>query len=326
MRAMCFAAWSGVRDIRHVLGRGFLLAAHVGLVSVLVGLSSGWVARSIDDLRAARDLSRSGAMYFVAGQVQPDPTSDQLAALRKHLQDLFADGEAYAILPARGTGAHRARPVTIYGDPGGANATDSGYLDPWLDFRTWDQDRVVHGEQAELASADRQMLAEVAARVVLTAPDAELVASHLQVSQPVITLQPRWFSDKITLDFAPELRGRSAFLAVFVAAMVTTLVSAAVSVGALLRSRAAEFLVHHSVGARGVHVRARLATFIGGIWTVPALVCLAVGVTMTGTRFAVLVYGMLSLGVLVMSSAAVAAAASRVRRHDAVPQLREGSW
>lgn len=362
MKGLLFACSTGIRDAGKVFGRIVLVALHTALMSLLVGLSAGMVAQSVSDVRAAARLSSLDGMYFAMGDLNEQPSKSDIEALRTELIRVLSGGSAYSLVipPTNGeptivfgsfsrvfglaepanmkpyalAGGSSAQPVGSTVRAGDDSALvvgtlpNSGYINLWMEYTSWESAVLLFVDPAtSLARADVGKLIEVAARIVLIHPSDADVTRYTSIVRPVVSIVPRLVNDKTGIDFAPQLQGRIAFLEVFIAGLLTTIVGVVAGIRALVRSRSRDFAIHNSVGAGRVHLLVRLAAFVTAAWAVPAILSGTVGsLLVAGGRYqAVITTSLVVVCVLVV--AAVAWASSRsVIRADSQTQIRGATW
>lgn len=356
MTGQGFALRSGLRDVAHMPGRVFALAVHVGLLALLVGLSAGLVSRSLADIRAANDLARHEAVYFVSGEQDSTPSDGQLDRARKALATQLGRPGAYSlhylgqernliyaygdVAKAFGLTESKA-PYALAGDQTGlavgdvvdagrvpvrvAATTSSGFLDLWMAYQPLGRRVLVVLPASAVEDLDTDRLAEVAARLVL--PDGQGLADYIAAVEPLVPLLPRWVGDKVGVDFGPELRGRVAFLAVFAAGLLTTAVGVASGLGSLIRSRFHDYAVHHACGASAWHLALRCGVFVLSSWTLPSLIAGWVGVSLVagGAHRSIVVIG-LGCVIAVATAGFVIGGVAFFLGQDQQKSLREAAW
>ncbi|WP_028707967.1 hypothetical protein [Propionicicella superfundia] len=346
-------------------GRAVLLALHVALLSVLVGVSAAMVTQSVADIRAASRLVDLRAVYFVAAATDQPPRAAS-ETLRRHLVDVLTSGRAYALRSPADAGPQPENTLVGYGSlarvfqlaqvdalppyalagtasghrPGQsvlvdgvdvpivAAIEDAGYLDLWMGFQPLSGTVVVVGDiERDLARASDAEIHDIAARLVITDATGADIAAHLTATAGTTTLFPRWAGDKISLDYEPELRGRTAFLGVFLAGALTTVVGAFGGLQALVRSRRRDLVVHIALGAGTPHLYVRLLTFVVFAWALPAVVFGWAGAAVVdGGHQAATVAGRIALVVACVAVAIPLLAARSVARTDHYSALRESTW
>jgi len=362
MKGLLFACFTGIRDASRVSGRIVLLALHTAFMSLLVGLSAGMVAQSASDIEAAARLNSLDGMYFAMGSVNEQPAQNAIEALRTELVSVLSSGNAYSLLippmdneptvvygcfsrvfglaePAQAkpyalSGVSSAHPVGSTVNLGDNSASvvgalpDSGYINLWMEYTSWNSTALLFVDPAvSLARADVAQLVEVASRIVLIHPTAAEVTDYTSVVRPVVSIVPRWVNDKIGIDFAPELQGRIAFLAVFVSGLLTTIVGVFSGIGALVRSRSRDFAVHNFVGAGRPELVARLAAFVMVAWGLPAILCGTIGgLLVAGGRYLPIITTLLVGFVLVVVAAVALLGARGVTRADSQAAIRGVIW
>lgn len=360
MRNLWFALVNGARDTRHVAGRAALSAVHVTFLAIFVGIGSGWVLQSVDDIRATASLATHRAAYFIrpaATEPQGAPTGE----LRKLLENELRSGRAYATeSPRAGIGGNRV--LIVYGSmPGLTNANSeapyalvgnrtgvstgqqvsyagesfkvvgpipvTGYIDLWMEYQRLDDAIVLVADPGKVETIRQERLEGLIGRLVLLDPSPTRISAVVTGAHGFAPVLPRWVKDKIRWDFEPELRGRASFLVVFAAGMLTTVVGALSGLNALIRSRRRDFVVHFAVGADFAHLLVRLSAFVCIAWTLPALLAAGLGLWLvaSGTYLAVVwpwLCGAFLLAGLLMS----AHVAYRMTRSDILVSMREGTW
>lgn len=363
MKGLLFAFGHGLRDTVLVLRRAALLAIHVGLTSILVGMGAGLAAQSIQDISSATRLGELDAAYFVLGDrsVKGDLST---GPLRTELADrLTGDSYAFTVEPATNgsrkkvivyggflkafgidgpdlappyalagsqTGVPIGSVVTVGGRsiPVAGTMKATGYLDLWMEYSSLDDAVVVVGDvKSDLSEVSDEVLFDLSSRLVLVKASTDNISSYMSVVRQHLPLFPRWVNDKVRLDFGPELTGRAAFLAVFMTGLLATVVGAATGVRALVQSRFRDLVIHMSLGATSRHVAARLSAFVITAWLAPSLVMAAIGLRIVaeGRHLATVFPWLLLLAVLIAGSITVQATA-KVMRADMLAQAREAVW
>lgn len=363
MRGLVFAFGQGLRDTVLVFRRAALLAMHVGLTSILVGMGAGLAAQSVQDIDSARRLGELDAAYFVLGDRSMSEDMST-AALRTELVDrLNGDSYTFTVEPATSGSRKKvivyggflkafgieapqiARPYALAGSQtgvpiGSAVTVDSrsvrvagtmkstGYLDLWMEYSSLDDAVVVVGDSKnDISKVSDEVLFDLASRLVLVRASTEEISGYMSVVRPYLPLFPRWVDDKVRLDFGPELTGRAAFLAVFVTGLLATVVGAATGVRALVQSRFRDLVIHMSVGATSLHVAARLSAFVITAWLAPSLAMAAIGLRLVaGGRHLPTVLPWIVLIAIVLAGSIIVQATAKVARADMLAQAREAVW